>query len=79
LSEVYGPLAGAGGDLLTTTAAFLDAGGSVEGTARDLFVHANTVRYRLKKVNDLVGLDLSQPRDAQVTRIALVLGRTQSL
>jgi len=79
LSEVYGPLAEAGGDLLATTAAFLEAGSSVEGTARDLFVHANTVRYRLRKVNDLVGLDLSQPRDAHVTKIALVLGRTQVL
>jgi hypothetical protein len=79
LSEVYGPLAQAGGDLLATAAAYLDAGGSVEGTARDLFVHANTVRYRIRKVHDLVGLDLSRPRDAQVTRISLVLGRTQSL
>lgn len=79
LSEVYGPLTEAGGDLLLTASAFLDAGGSVEGTARTLFVHANTVRYRIRKVHDLVGLDLSQPRDAQVTRISLVLGRTQTL
>lgn len=79
LSEVYGPLAAAGGDLLVTCAAYLDAGGSVEGTARALFVHANTVRYRIRKVHDLVGQDLSQPRDAHVTRVALVLGRTQTL
>jgi hypothetical protein len=79
LEEVHGPLAEAGGDLLTTAAAFLDSGGSVEGTARSLFVHANTVRYRLRKVHDLVGLDLLTERDAQVTRIALVLGRTQTL
>lgn len=79
LEETYNTLASSGGDLLATAAAYLEAGGSVEGTARTLFLHPNTVRYRLKKVSDLLGLDLSQPRDAQVTRVALVLGRTGSL
>lgn len=79
LEETYNTLAAAGGDLLETAAAYLDAGGSVEGTARALFLHPNTVRYRLRKVTDLLGLDLSQPRDAQVTRVALTLGRTSSL
>jgi DNA-binding PucR family transcriptional regulator len=79
LEEVYDPLAAAGGDLMDTVAAYLDAGGSVEATARALFLHPNTVRYRLKKVAALVGLDLSQPRDAQVTRVSLTLGRTSVL
>lgn len=79
LEETYNTLAAAGGDLLVTAAAYLEAGGSVEGTARGLFLHPNTVRYRLKKVSDLLGLDLSQPRDAQVTRLALVVGRTSAL
>ena len=47
----------------------------MEATARALFLHANTVRYRLRKVADAVGRDLTQPRDAQVVRVALVLGR----
>jgi len=42
-------------------------------------VHANTVRYRLRKVHELVGLDLTSPRDAQVVRVAFVIGRTQQL
>jgi DNA-binding PucR family transcriptional regulator len=79
LEEVHDPLAAVGGDLLATVSAFLDNGGSVEGTARALFVHANTVRYRLRKAQELVDLDMSTPRDALVTRIALVLGRTRSL
>lgn len=79
LEEVHGPLAAAGGDLLATASAFLESGCSLEGTARVLYVHANTVRYRLRKVLDLVGLDLAAPRDAQVVRLALVLGRTQPL
>jgi len=79
VGEIHTPLAEAGGDLLTTVAALLECGGSIEATARALFVHANTVRYRLKKVLDLVGLDVLQPRDAQVARTALVIGRTQTL
>lgn len=79
LVDIYGPLAAAGGDLLVTTAAFLDAESSLEGAARALYVHANTVRYRLRKVFELVGLDLKRPRDAQVARVALVIGRTRTL
>jgi hypothetical protein len=79
VEDVHTPLVEAGGDLLETVAAFLEAGGSLEGAARALYVHANTVRYRLRKVAELVGLDVLQPRDAQVARTALVLGRTQSL
>jgi hypothetical protein len=79
LEEVHGPLASSGGDLLETCAAFLETGGSLEATARGLYVHANTVRYRLRKVVDLVGLDLTSPRDAQVVRVAFVIGRTQAL
>ncbi len=77
LDTVYGGLAGAGGDLLATASTFLDSGCSLEGTARLLYVHANTVRYRLRKIEDLVGLDLTAARDAQVVRVALVIGRTQ--
>jgi hypothetical protein len=73
--EVHDPLAAAGGDLLRTAAAYLDGGSSVEGTGRALFLHPNTVRYRLRKVTETVGRDLGNPRDALVVRIALVLGR----
>jgi hypothetical protein len=79
LEEVYGPLAASGGDLLLTASAFLDSGSSLEGTARMLYVHANTVRYRLRKVEELVGLDLAHPRDAQLARVAFVIGRTRDL
>jgi hypothetical protein len=76
LEEVHRPLAAAGGDLLATAAAYLEGGGSVEGTGRALFLHPNTVRYRLKKLTDVVGYDLTAPREALVVRLALVLGRS---
>ena len=76
LEEVYRPLEQSGGDLLLTAAAYLEGGASVEGTGRALFLHANTVRYRLKKLQSVVGYDLTVPRDALVVRLALLVGRT---
>jgi hypothetical protein len=58
-----------------TLSAWLDRGSSIEGAARALFVHPNTVRYRLRQVADLTGLTPGQPRDAFTLQIALVLGR----
>jgi len=73
--DVYRPLARAQGSLLETVTAFLDQGGSIEGTSRVLFVHANTVRYRLRRVVDLTGLSPTEARQAFTLRIAVVLGR----
>lgn len=79
LEDVYSPLAEAGGDLLATAAAYLEGGGSIEATGRALFLHPNTVRYRLKKLREVSGRDLADPRDALVVRLSLVLGRAQQL
>ena len=47
---------------------------AVEATARELFVHPNTVRYRLRRVEELSSYSPSDPRDAFVLRLALTLG-----
>jgi DNA-binding PucR family transcriptional regulator len=65
----------AGGGLLETVEAYLDAGGVLEACARQLFVHPNTVRYRLRKAAELTGYHASIPRDALVLRVALAVGR----
>lgn len=77
VETVYRPLADAGGDLMQTCVSFLDNGCSVEATARGIFVHANTVRYRLKRILDVTGYSPADPRDAYVLRLALTLGRLQ--
>jgi sugar diacid utilization regulator len=46
-------------DLVATLETFLDADGNVAGTAQRLFTHRHTVRYRLERVRDLTGLDVS--------------------
>jgi hypothetical protein len=75
IENVYRPLAQAGDVLLETVAAFLDSGGALEATARALFVHANTVRYRLKRVAEVCGETPTEARGALALRVALVLGR----
>ena len=76
VDRVHRPLAAAAqAPLLQTATAYLESGGSLEATARALFVHANTVRYRLGRISDLTGYDLATPREAWVVRIALALGR----
>jgi hypothetical protein len=69
------PIAAAGGELLPTLTAFLESGNALESCARALFVHPNTVRYRLRRVSELTGLQPSRPRDALVLRIALMAAR----
>ncbi|HVA60145.1 MAG TPA: helix-turn-helix domain-containing protein [Mycobacteriales bacterium] len=75
LEEVYTPLADAGGHLLDTVAAYLESAGSLEATARLLFVHPNTVRYRLRRSAEITGHSPSDPRSAFVLRLALAFGR----
>jgi DNA-binding PucR family transcriptional regulator len=74
-TEVYGPLTVGEGVLLDTVSTYLDSGGSIEATARAMFIHANTVRYRLKRVGDITGYNPLDPRDAFTLRVALALGR----
>lgn len=73
--DLYDPLAGAGGGLLETLVTFLDQGSSVEAASRALFVHANTVRYRLRRIHEVSGYSPTDPRDAYALRLALTLGR----
>jgi DNA-binding PucR family transcriptional regulator len=74
-TDVMGPLADAGPTLIETLDAYLDCGGAIEACARKLFVHPNTVRYRLKRITDFTGRDPTQPRDAYVLRIAATVGQ----
>lgn len=46
-------------ELVTTVQAFLDNDGGVTPTAETLFTHRHTVRYRLERVRELSGHDLS--------------------
>ncbi|MET0558027.1 MAG: helix-turn-helix domain-containing protein [Solirubrobacterales bacterium] len=46
-------------ELVTTVEAYLDNDGNVAATAKQLFTHRHTVRYRLERVKELCGHDVS--------------------
>lgn len=75
-SDIYGALMGSK-ELLETCVGFLDSGSSMEATARALYIHPNTVRYRIKRIQDVTGYNPSDARDAYVLRMAVTLGRLQ--
>ena len=75
IAQVYEPLLAGGAALVDTLTTYLDQGSSLEATARMLFVHPNTVRYRLRRVTELTGYTPSDGRDAFALWISIVLGR----
>ncbi|GAA3625550.1 fatty acid biosynthesis transcriptional regulator FasR [Microbacterium awajiense] len=74
VERIYRPLHTHSTDLVTTLWSYLDNGRSLEATARELFVHPNTVRYRLKRVSEAIGWDATGPREALILQTALILG-----
>lgn len=74
VTRIYRPLHAHASELLTTLWAYLDNGRSLEATARELFVHPNTVRYRLKRVSDVIGYDATGARESLILQSALIIG-----
>jgi purine catabolism regulator len=52
-----------GGELLRSLEAFVEHNGQWERAARELFCHRHTLRYRIRRVEQLTGRDLSSARD----------------
>jgi DNA-binding PucR family transcriptional regulator len=74
IQTIYEPLRDHPLDLLSTVWTYFETGHSLEATARELFVHPNTVRYRLKKVAEELKWDSGVPRDALTMHVALIVG-----
>lgn len=74
IERIYRPLSANSPELLETLSTYLETGRSLESTARELFVHPNTVRYRLKRISEIIGWDATGSREAFVLQVAMVLG-----
>ncbi|TPW70840.1 CdaR family transcriptional regulator [Schumannella sp. 10F1B-5-1] len=74
INRIYKPLQAHSKELLTTLWCYLDNGRSLEATARELFVHPNTVRYRLKRISEVIGYDATGAREALILQSALIVG-----
>jgi len=75
VARAYAPLAAGQGALLDTLTAYLGTGRSLEAAARSLYVHPNTVRYRLRRVAEITGWDPLDARDSYVLQTSVALGR----
>jgi DNA-binding PucR family transcriptional regulator len=59
-------------DLIKTLDAFIRLHGSVNAVARDLFLHRNTVRQRLRRIAQLTGANLANADDRLALQLALI-------
>ncbi|MGW0932928.1 PucR family transcriptional regulator [Streptomyces sp. NPDC002644] len=66
----------AGGDLLRSLAAFLDASGDIPRAAARLTLHPNTLRYRLRRARERFGIDLDDPDTRLLVTLAVRLEAT---
>jgi len=65
--------------LVATLGTWLDEGGSLTRTAAGLYVHPKTVRYRLRRVEELTHRDLSEQRDRFDAQLAIAILRALAL
>lgn len=61
--------------LIETFHAWLDAGGSANETAARIYVHPNTVRHRLHRIEERTSRSLSRPRDVAELCLAFEVDR----
>ncbi|MBA3523281.1 MAG: helix-turn-helix domain-containing protein, partial [Geodermatophilaceae bacterium] len=74
VEQVFAPLRAAGSGLLLTVQSYLASGRTLEGAARTLFVHPNTVRYRLRRAAEVCGQAPTDSRGAFTIQVALAYG-----
>lgn len=77
LQEVfkYGSLESLDHETLMTIQCFFENNLNVSETSRKLFVHRNTLVYRLEKIRKLTGLDLREFDNAITLKVALMVKR----
>ena len=77
LQEVFkkGPMEALDREALVTIQAFFENSLNVSETSRKLFVHRNTLVYRLEKIRKMTGLDLREFEDAITFKVALMVKR----
>ena len=75
LQEVFGEYdpSNLDDEILTTVYQFMENSLNLSETSRQLFVHRNTLVYRLEKLQKTIGLDIRQFEDAMTFKIAMMV------
>lgn len=64
-------------DLILTANEFLNCDLNVRKASKRLFIHRNTLYFRLEKIESLTGLDIRKFSDATVFKMLMILGRIE--
>jgi len=65
-------------EMIVTIEKFFENNLNLSETARQLYIHRNTLVYRLDKVQRVLGLDLRLFEDAVTFKLMMLLGKTPS-
>ncbi|MEE9285719.1 MAG: helix-turn-helix domain-containing protein [Dehalococcoidia bacterium] len=68
-----------GSDLVVTLRAYVEYGGNVATTAQRLFLHRNSVAYRLQRIEELSGIELRDRATRHVLLVALAIADPSTL
>jgi len=61
--------------LIETLEAYFEQHGNLSQTAETLYIHRNTLSYRLERIAEISGLDLNHPETALAVQLALKINR----
>jgi purine catabolism regulator len=75
--EILGPLLAyeGGRELINTLEAYFEHNGNLTQTAEALFVHRNTLIYRMERIAKITSLDLDKPETRLTVQLALHIYR----
>lgn len=62
-------------ELVKTIETYLDCQCEIAETSRKLFIHRNTVKYRIEKMEEMLEVSFRDPADSLRMRVALVIGK----
>jgi len=62
-------------ELIQTVEMFFECNLNVSETARQLYIHRNTLVYRLDKIERMIGLDLRKFEDAIIFKMAMLVNQ----
>ena len=75
--EILGPLLKyeGGGELIHTLEAYFEHNGNLSKTAESLYIHRNTLIYRMDRITEISGLDLAHEETRLAVQLALRIHR----